>query len=69
MVYIEVDMMWYPVTVPCRNIVESMELTDWANQRGMNILNRTWEVVNQRQCITLNFENEKDALVFALVWL
>ena len=61
--------MMYPVTVPCRNIVESMERTEWANERGINILNRTWEVVDQRQHVTFHFETEKDALIFALVWL
>ena len=60
--------MMYPVTVPCRNIVESMERTEWANERGMNILNRTWKVVNQRQHIILNFERKEDALLFALRW-
>ena len=60
--------MMYPVTVPCRNIVESMERTEWANERGINILNRTWEVVNNRQHITFNFEHEKDATMFALRW-
>jgi hypothetical protein len=65
--------MMYPVTVPCRNIVESMERTEWANERGINILFRTWEIVVDRQHLTFHFtfhfENEKDALIFALVWL
>ena len=60
--------MMYPVTVPCRNIVESMERTEWANERGINILDRTWKVVNQRQHIILNFERKEDALLFALRW-
>ena len=60
--------MMYPVTVPCRNIVESMERTEWANERGINILKRTWKVVNQRQHIILNFERKEDALLFALRW-
>ena len=60
--------MMYPVTVPCRNIVESMERTEWANERDINILDRTWKVVNQRQHIILNFERKEDALLFALRW-
>lgn len=60
--------MMYPVTVPCRNIVESMERTEWANERGINILNRTWKVINQRQHIIFNFAHEKDAIMFALRW-
>lgn len=61
--------MWYPVTVPCKNIIESMEKTEWACERGINIPNRTWEVVNNRQCITFNFERKEDALLFAIRWL
>jgi len=61
--------MMYPVTVPCRNIMDSMTKTEWANERGINILNRTWEVVNKRQHITFNFERKEDALLFALRWL
>ena len=60
--------MMYPVTVPCRNIVESHKRSVWAEEHGMNLLNRTWEVVNNRQHITFNFDNEKDAVLFALKW-
>lgn len=60
--------MWYPVTVDCRNIIEVSERQEWAEEHGMNLLNRTWEVINQRQCVTFNFQHEKDAMMFALRW-
>ena len=56
----------YPVTVPCRNIVESMERSKWAKEHGVEVYCRTWEVVNQRQHIIFDFKNEKDAVLFAL---
>ena len=58
----------YPVTVPCRNIVESMERSDWAKEHGIEIDARTWEVINQRQHLTYNFKKEADATMFALRW-
>lgn len=61
--------MWYPVMLPCRNIVEVQERQDWARARDMNILNRTWEVINGRQYVKFNFQFEKDAIFFALHWL
>ncbi len=61
-------MMWYPVTVACRNIIEVSERQEWAEEHGMNLLNRTWEVVDKRQCVTFNFEQEQDATLFALRW-
>ena len=60
--------MWYPVTVACRNIMEVSERQEWAEEHGMKLLNRTWEVINQRQYVTFNFAHEKDATMFALRW-
>ena len=61
-------MMWYPVTVECRNIVELRERQGWAQEYGMNVVNRTWEVIDKRQCVTFNFEQKQDATLFALRW-
>ncbi len=61
--------MMYPVTVECRNIIEVSERQEWAEEHNMRLLNRTWEVVNSRQCVTFNFQHEKDATMFALKWL
>lgn len=60
--------MWYPVTVACRNIIEVSERQEWAEEHGMKLLNRTWEVVNQRQYVTFNFQKDSDATMFALKW-
>ena len=60
--------MMYPVTVACRNAIEVSERQDWAKEHGMNLLNRTWEVVNCQQFVTFNFQHEKDATLFALRW-
>jgi nuclear transport factor 2 (NTF2) superfamily protein len=61
--------MWYPVTVACRNIIEVSERQEWAQEHGMKLLNRTWEVIDKRQYVTFNFRHEKDATMFALKWL
>jgi len=61
--------MWYPVTVACRNIIEVSERQEWAQEHGMNLLNRTWEVIDKRQYVTFCFQHEKDATMFALKWL
>ena len=61
--------MMYPVTVECRNIVELRERQEWAKEYGAHVVNRTWEVVSSRQCVTFNFQHEKDATMFALKWL
>lgn len=58
--------MMYPVTVACRNIIEVSECQEWAKEQGMNLLNRTWEVVNKQQYVTFNFQHEQDATMFAL---
>jgi nuclear transport factor 2 (NTF2) superfamily protein len=58
----------YPVTVECRNIIEVSERQEWAEEHNMRLLNRTWEVVNSRQCVTFNFQHEKDATLFMLRW-
>lgn len=60
--------MMYPATVPCQNIVEAHEKSVWAAEHDMNLVNRTWEVVNNRQYITFNFDKQEDALLFALRW-
>jgi len=60
--------MMYPVTVECRNIIEVSERQEWAEEHNMRLLNRTWEVVNSRQCVTFNFQHEKDATLFMLRW-
>ena len=61
--------MMYPVTVECRNIMAVSERQKWAEEHGMNLLNRTWEVIDKRQYVTFNFQYEKDATMFALKWL
>lgn len=61
--------MMYPVTVACRNIIEVSERQEWAKEHEMNVVNRTWEVVNQRQHVTFNFERKEDATMFALRWV
>ena len=60
--------MWYPVTIPCRNIVEVSERKEWAEEHGMKLLNRTWEVIDGRQYVTFNFQKDSDATMFALKW-
>ena len=60
--------MMYPVTVECRNVIEVSERMEWAQEHVMNIVNRTWEVVDRRQHVTFNFERERDATMFALRW-
>jgi hypothetical protein len=61
-------MMWYPVTVACRNIMEVSERQEWAEDHGMMLLNRTWKVIDKRQYVTFSFRHEKDATMFALRW-
>lgn len=58
----------YSVTVKCKNLVESMERSDWAKEHGIEIDARTWEVVNNIQHITYDFACKGDALLFALRW-
>jgi hypothetical protein len=60
--------MCYPVTVECRNVVEVAERQKWAKEHGMKSLNRTWEVIDNRQCVIFSFQHEKDATMFALRW-
>ncbi len=60
--------MMYPVTVKCNNIVECTVRSDWAAEHDMNLVNRTWEVVNKIQHVTFNFDKQEDALLFALRW-
>lgn len=61
--------MMYPVTVECWNVVELHERAMWANENNIVIVNRTWEVVDQRQHVTFNFHKQEDATMFALRWL
>jgi nuclear transport factor 2 (NTF2) superfamily protein len=60
--------MWYPVTVACRNITEVTERQEWAEEQGMKLLNKTWAVVGQQQCVTFHFDRKEDALFFMLRW-
>jgi len=60
--------MWYPVTVECRNIIEVSERQEWAEEHGMRLLNRAWEVIDNRQYVTFNFQKDSDATAFALRW-
>jgi hypothetical protein len=61
--------MLYPATVKCKNIYESQERSEWAFERGMNLINRTWKIEDYAvQCVTFNFDKEEDALLFKLRW-
>lgn len=60
--------MMYPVTVKCWNVVELHACTTWAYENNLVIVNRTWDVIDQRQHVTFNFRNPKHATLFALRW-
>lgn len=60
--------MMYPVTVECWNAVQLSERMEWAKSHELLVVNRTWEVVDQRQHVTFNFHKQEHATMFALVW-
>jgi hypothetical protein len=60
--------MMYPVTVECWNAPAVLERMIWAKEHGMLIVNKTWEVVDQRQHVTFNFHKQEHATMFALRW-
>jgi hypothetical protein len=59
----------HKVTVPCKDVIVRYDLLAWARERGMNVVNKQWDVVNERQHVTFTFDQESDATMFALRWV